>query len=162
MAALFTAIVRAPLTGIVLLLEMTASYSLMLPLLATCFVAYAIADLLGDQPIYEALLERDLMRGREAAPRTGETTLIELLVEAGSPFDGRRVSDLGLPPGCLLVSVQRGGRDEVPSRDTLLGAGDRLTAVVASTVAGCVDQLRRGVKARTASGRAPDRPSTPP
>jgi CIC family chloride channel protein len=146
MAALFTAIVRAPLTGIVLLLEMTASYSLMLPLLVTCFVAYALADILGDQPIYEALLERDLMRGRAAAaPEPGETTLVELLVEAGSPFDGRRVSDLGLPPGCLLVSVQRGGRDEVPSRDTLLQAGDRLTAVIASAVAGCVDQLRRGV-----------------
>ena len=164
MAALFAAIVRAPLTGIVLLLEMTGSYSLMLPLLAACFMAYAVADLLGDQPIYEALLERDLMRGREAPPRPGETTLIELLVEAGSPFDGRRVSDLGLPPGCLLVAVQRGGRDEVPSRDTRLRAGDRLTAVVAAAVAGCVDQLRHGVEARSASAHAPDpdRPSTAP
>ena len=34
---------------------MTGSYSLMLPLLAACLIAYGVADLLGDRPIYEAL-----------------------------------------------------------------------------------------------------------
>jgi len=52
--------VRAPLTGIVLIVEMTAGYSLMLPLLRTCLAAYAVAEALGDEPIYEALLERML------------------------------------------------------------------------------------------------------
>jgi CIC family chloride channel protein len=146
MAALFAAIVRAPLTGIVLLLEMTEQYSLMLPLLAACFTAYAVADLLRDRPIYEALLERDLMRGQErAAP--GETTLVELRVDAGAPFDGGRVADLGLPSGCLLVMVERAGREEVPSRDTVLRAGDRITAVVAASAAGGVERLRWGVEA---------------
>ncbi len=146
MAALFAAIVRAPLTGIVLLLEMTEQYSLMLPLLAACFTAYALADLLHDRPIYEALLERDLMRGQErAAP--GETTLVELRVDAGAPFEGRRVADLGLPSGCLLVMVERAGREEVPSRDTVLRAGDRITAVVAASAAGGVARLRWGVEA---------------
>jgi chloride channel protein, CIC family len=149
MAALFAAIVRAPLTGIVLLLEMTEQYSLMLPLLVACFTAYAVADLLRDRPIYEALLERDLVRGREKEEQ-GETTLVELRIEAGAPFDGRRVRDLGLPPGCLLVTVQRGGSDEVPSRDTLLRAGDRITAVVAPSAAGGIDLLRRGAEARQA------------
>jgi CIC family chloride channel protein len=158
MAALFAAIVRAPLTGIVLLLEMTEQYSLMLPLLAACFTAYAVADLLRDRPIYEALLERDLMRGQErAAP--GETTLVELRVEAGAPFDGGRVADLGLPSGCLLVMVERAGREEVPSRDTVLRAGDRITAVVAASAAGAVDLLRWGVEApRAGRGRPTARP----
>src|SRR5262249_41815193 len=40
MAVYFSAIVRAPLTAIVLILEMTANYSLMLPLLVGCFAAY--------------------------------------------------------------------------------------------------------------------------
>ena len=39
---------------------MTAGYSLMLPLLRTCLAAYAVAEALGDEPIYEALLERML------------------------------------------------------------------------------------------------------
>ena len=56
MAAYFTAIVRAPLTGIVLILEMTRNYEQMLPLLASCFCAYAVAEYMKDPPIYEALL----------------------------------------------------------------------------------------------------------
>ncbi len=60
MAALFAASVRAPLTSIVLIMEMTNGYSLILPLLTACLCAYGVADLLGDLPIYEALLERDL------------------------------------------------------------------------------------------------------
>ena len=150
MAALFTAIVRAPLTGIVLILEMTASYPLMLQLIAACFTAYALADLLRDQPIYESLLERDLLRGQEETER-GEPVMIELLIEAGAPFDGRRVPDLGLPPGTLLVTLQRGSREEIPSRDTVLAAGDRLTAVVAPAAAEAgIDLLRRGAAARHA------------
>lgn len=152
MAALFTAIVRAPLTGIVLLLEMTASYPLMLPLLAACFIAYALADLFHDRPIYEALLERDLLRSQKPAEgETGPTMIFEVLVEAGAPFDGRRVIDLGLPPGCLLIAIQRDDREEVPSRDTVLHAGDRLTAVVAASAAGGVEILRHGADYRGAA-----------
>jgi chloride channel protein, CIC family len=145
MAALFTAIVRAPLTGIVLILEMTSSYPLMLPLIAACFTAYALADLLRDRPIYEALLERDLLRGQPPpAAEAGQTAVVEILIEEGAPFDGRRVADLGLPPGCLLIAIQRDEREEVPSRDTVLRAGDRLTAVVAPSAAGSIHLLRQG------------------
>lgn len=58
MTALFTAIVRAPLTGIVLLIEMTGSLTLVLPMVAVAFAAHATATLLGDEPIYEALGRR--------------------------------------------------------------------------------------------------------
>ena len=63
MAALFAAIVRAPLTGVILIVEMTGNYELMLPLLVAGFGAYFVAESLGDVAIYEALLERDLKRG---------------------------------------------------------------------------------------------------
>lgn len=60
MAAYFVAVVRAPLTGIVLITEMTGTYSYMLPLLVSCFCAYAVSEVLRDKPIYDALLEREL------------------------------------------------------------------------------------------------------
>jgi CIC family chloride channel protein len=150
MAALFTAIVRAPLTGIVLILEMTSGYSLMLPLLVACFTAYALADVLQDRPIYEALLERDLLRGRRPSREgpEGGATIFEFLLEEGAPFDGKRVADLGLPPGCLLVTLRREEREEVPSRDTVLRAGDRLTAVVAASAVEGIEQLRQGADYR--------------
>jgi CIC family chloride channel protein len=62
MSAYFAAIVRAPLTGVILIVEMTGNYELMLPLLLAGFCAYFVAESLGDVAIYEALLERDLRR----------------------------------------------------------------------------------------------------
>jgi CIC family chloride channel protein len=58
MGGLLTAIVRAPLTGIVLMIELTGKYDFMLPLLACCLTAYGVAEALRDKPIYEALRER--------------------------------------------------------------------------------------------------------
>jgi CIC family chloride channel protein len=58
MGALFTATIRAPLTGIVLMIELTGQYDFMLPLLVSCFAAYGVAEGLGSKPIYDALRER--------------------------------------------------------------------------------------------------------
>ncbi len=58
MAAFFTATVRAPMTGIALCLEMTGSFHLFFPLLATCLGAYLVPTLLGNAPIYDALADR--------------------------------------------------------------------------------------------------------
>jgi CIC family chloride channel protein len=55
MAAFFTASIRAPLTGIVICLEMTGCYELFLPMLAACTGSYLAATLLRSEPIYDAL-----------------------------------------------------------------------------------------------------------
>ncbi|MFN3335925.1 MAG: H(+)/Cl(-) exchange transporter ClcA, partial [Thermomicrobium sp.] len=83
MAALFAAIVRAPLTGIVLIVEMTGSYSEILPLLVSCFTAYMLAEFLRDTPVYEALLEYDLKRQGEGH-RLSKPMVVEFTVEPGS------------------------------------------------------------------------------
>ena len=62
MGALFSATVRAPLTGIALTIEMTANYSLILPLILTCMIAAIVAQALGGRPIYSVLLRRTLDR----------------------------------------------------------------------------------------------------
>jgi len=69
MGAIFTATVRAPLTGIVLMIELTGKYDFMLPLLVSCFAAYGVAEGLRDMPIYEALRERTLHKSSLAAAR---------------------------------------------------------------------------------------------
>lgn len=145
MAAMFTAVVRAPLTGIVLLLEMTANYAFMLPLLAACFTAYGVANALGDQPIYEALLERDALRGQDA-PELEGTLMVEYRVRPGATYDGRRVGDLGLPAGSLIVTVRRRGHTIVPRSDTVLEAGDQISAVVAPGAASAAIHLREGTQ----------------
>ena len=63
-AALFAGTVRAPLTGIVLVIEMTGSASLLLPLLAACFGAMLVAETLREAPIYAALKARAAQAAR--------------------------------------------------------------------------------------------------
>ncbi len=68
MAAFFTAVVRAPLTGIILVTEMTGNFTLLLPMLSACFAAMLVPTLLGNAPIYDSLRESTL-RIQQAARR---------------------------------------------------------------------------------------------
>ncbi|MDF1678284.1 MAG: H(+)/Cl(-) exchange transporter ClcA [Legionellaceae bacterium] len=61
MGALFSASVRAPITGIVLVVEMTQNYGLILPLMASCLMATTVVQLAGVSPIYTQLLRRALV-----------------------------------------------------------------------------------------------------
>src|SRR3954466_513825 len=56
--------------------------------------------------------------------------IIELLLADGSPVTGRRVGDLELPEGSLLISVLRDGTGFVPGPETLLEVGDEVLAVL--------------------------------
>ncbi|MFN8471125.1 MAG: H(+)/Cl(-) exchange transporter ClcA [Anaerolineae bacterium] len=62
MAAFFVGVVRAPLTGIALVVEMTATTSMLVPLLIAAFGAMLVATLLGGEPIYDTLRERMLRK----------------------------------------------------------------------------------------------------
>ncbi|WP_245288283.1 chloride channel protein [Bradyrhizobium sp. Ec3.3] len=64
MAAFFVGVVRAPLTGIVLVVEMTANVTMLLPMLGACFTAMLIPTLMRDPPIYDSLREQTLERER--------------------------------------------------------------------------------------------------
>ena len=60
MAAFFVGVVRAPFTGIVLVVEMTATTTLFVPLLMASFGAMLAATLLRGEPIYDTLRTRML------------------------------------------------------------------------------------------------------
>jgi chloride channel protein, CIC family len=60
MAAFFSSVVRCPLTGIVLLVEMSGYYPMVLVLLAGAFAAVGVADFFHQEPVYEALMRRDI------------------------------------------------------------------------------------------------------
>jgi len=64
MAAFFTGVVRAPLTGILLVTEMTGNVTMVLPMLGACFLAMLVPTLLGDAPIYDSLRELTLRRDK--------------------------------------------------------------------------------------------------
>jgi CIC family chloride channel protein len=72
MGALFAGVIRAPITAVLIIFEMTGSYGLVLPLMVASTVAYAIARRWRPTSIYEALLNQDGVflpaRGRRPHP----------------------------------------------------------------------------------------------
>lgn len=72
MAALFAATVRAPITGIVLAVELTGNYALILPVTIACVGASVVAHHLGGRPVYTILLERALRTDASRAAAAGE------------------------------------------------------------------------------------------
>ncbi len=59
MGAVFAGIVRAPMTLILIIFEMTGGYGLVLPLMIANMTAFALARYWRHTPVYEALLEQD-------------------------------------------------------------------------------------------------------
>ena len=55
MAAFFTAVVRSPITGIILVVELTAGFTQLMPMLWACFPAMVIPAFFGVAPIYDSL-----------------------------------------------------------------------------------------------------------
>jgi CIC family chloride channel protein len=59
MGAFFAAVIRAPITSILIIFEMTGNYRLVLPLMVANAIAYVTARRFQSVPIYDALLEQD-------------------------------------------------------------------------------------------------------
>ena len=59
MGAMFGATIRAPITSVLIILEMTGGYDLVLPLMIANMMAYGIARHYRPKQIYVALLEQD-------------------------------------------------------------------------------------------------------
>lgn len=143
MAGYFTAIVRAPLTGIILIFEMTGSVQQLLSLSVVSIAAYIVATLLKSKPIYESLLERLLeKRGIEPLKNPGKKVLREFAVAHGSDADGKLISEVEWPRYCLLVAVQRGGEEFIPKGNTRLLASDLLVTLTnEQTCAGVYEEM---------------------
>lgn len=59
MGAVFAAVVRAPMTSVLIIFEMTGGYGLVLPLMLANMTAFALARHWRRTPVYDALLEQD-------------------------------------------------------------------------------------------------------
>jgi CIC family chloride channel protein len=62
MGAVFAGVVRAPITSIIMIFEMTGNYSMILPLMIANIISYVVATRLSPIPIYDALLDQDGIR----------------------------------------------------------------------------------------------------
>ena len=128
MAAFFSSSVRAPITGTVLISEMTGSFYHLMILGMASAIAYIVAQLCGSQPIYEALLLKSLNSHSTPEPNTvkKERNIIEVPVSSGSQIENKKVKDIPWPDHTLLVDVKRGSEQLIPDANTVIRAGDFL------------------------------------
>ncbi len=70
MGALLAASIRAPLTGIILVLEMTDNYQLILPMIITGLGATLLAQFTGGKPLYSAILATPAKQEAEQLARS--------------------------------------------------------------------------------------------
>lgn len=128
MAGYFSAVVRAPITGTILITEMTGSFSYLLSLAIVSIVAYIVADVLGSKPIYESLLEKILDNQGEkiAIGNKKNKAILEFVVCIGSDLEGKQIKEIKWPSRCLLVAVRRGEDEIIPKGDTVIFPGDYL------------------------------------
>lgn len=130
MAGYLTAIVKAPITGIILITEMTGSFQHILSIALVCLAAYTTVDVLKSKPIYEVLLDR--MKSKGACKNDEKEqckTLIELAVNLESILDGKRVKEIQWPKECLIVSIKRGEKEIIPKGEVRIKAGDYIVVL---------------------------------
>ena len=128
-AGLFSGVVRAPVTAVVLVFELTGSLDALLSVCIVSIVAYVASGLTKTDAFYEHLLAGlldDLDVEVAAGPSGGEKDLGRARVGWGSHLEGMLVREVPWPDGLRLVTIERAGTELVPTGDTELCAMDEL------------------------------------
>jgi CIC family chloride channel protein len=88
MGAFFAGTIRAPITSVLIIIEMTGGYGLTLPLMIANMTAYALARHLRPVPIYEALLAQDgiELHPKKPADATTETLTLARIEPMTGPY----------------------------------------------------------------------------
>lgn len=127
MAAYFSAVVKSPVTGSILIMEMTGSFQHLLALICVSMTAYMVSELTGGKPVYDQLLERSLrLKDKVCGVVPHRRVAVELVVNSGSQADGSLIDKLQWPANTVLVDIRRGLTRVTPDGNTRLLAGDYL------------------------------------
>ena len=127
MATFFTAIVKAPITGIVMVCELTWSFSALLPVVIGVAIGYFIGDLSRTDSIYEELLEK--FEREQGIRARAQREVFTLSLHDGCIAEKREVRDVLWPAGVRVVEIRRGEELILPDGDSVLLSGDVLTLV---------------------------------
>lgn len=140
MACFFSAVVQAPLTAVVLIVEMTGNYNLMFALLLGCLTSYITSQSFSEKPLYEALMHFNLRR-RAAVSEEG-SRIIDLVIEPESYLEGKLLKDISFPKGSLVILIKRNGQEIVPNAKTKLKAGYEISVILDESYEGTSLEIR--------------------
>ena len=126
----FDAIVRSPITSIILLFEMTQKLNYFLPIALCCLFAYITANILGTKPVYEYLLDRILTSNKLEDNENEMEVEILTTISNDSTLIGKEIREIDWTKGVLVSHIERSGREIVPKGSTILEANDKLTVIM--------------------------------
>lgn len=124
MGGFFTATTKAPVTGIVLITELTGSMNQMMPISIVCLAAYVVSDILKMEPTDEITL-----RNKTSLYPTvfeGEIAKLDVTVDFGGALDGLLLDSFDLPYNTKIVKIIRDENEFLPHKDIRLLPGDQL------------------------------------
>jgi H+/Cl- antiporter ClcA len=132
MAGFFASIVRSPITGIILVFELTGNMNNLLPLATVSLISYAVANLLGVEPIYETLMSKIIEGSPDSKEFTkhSEKVIKSYVIPIGSPLDKKKIKEINWGRHALIVTVERGEESITPHGDVELHAGDEIVFLV--------------------------------
>lgn len=127
MAGFFAATVRSPITGVVLIAEMSGSTESLVAMIIVSLIAYVVPTLLGNEPIYESLYDRLLLnKNREFVKKPSKHVLSEYLVPLDCNYINFKIKDIPFPKNAIVVSVIRNGKYVIPSEDFHIKYSDQV------------------------------------
>ncbi len=140
-AGLFSGVVRAPVTAVVLVFELTGSLDALLSVTMVSIFAYVTANLTDTDAFYEHLIQPFLRAENADEDATsqgvpsGSKDLGSVRVGSGSRLEGLCVREVPWPDGLRLVIVERAGEELIPTGDTRLMAMDELLFITGERAA---------------------------
>lgn len=140
MVSLFAASVRSPITGTLLILEMTGDFGHLMALALGSAVAYITAELLKGEPIYDALLKKSLSAKPDRACEE-ERNIVEVPIGSGSLLEGKKIRDVPRMKQTLIIDLKRHGESVIPDPDIRLQADDFLYILTAGKNAAALKRL---------------------
>ncbi len=105
MGAFFAAVIRCPMTSIVIIWEMTGQYALILPLMVGNMLAWLLSGKLQPVPLYDALLLQDKITLKKMPQYQGDQDWRNLPVSTIMTFDPV-VVDAGSPVEQVLAKIK--------------------------------------------------------
>lgn len=130
MAGFFSATIKSPITGVVLVFELTGNMNNLLPLVTVALISYATSSLLGGEPIYEALFGRLADNSTEIKSGRAEKVIKSFVIPTGSNLNGKKIKEIAWGRHALIVTVERGEESITPNGDIVLQEGDELVFLV--------------------------------
>ena len=125
MASFFTCVVKAPITGIVMVFELTGQFRNFLPALIGIVIGYLIGMLFKTEAIYEKSLEQYIDDRKIKLNFVKER--VRLLIHEHTKADGTPVRAVVWPTNGLVVElIHEDGSQTVPDGETVLHAGQEI------------------------------------